>query len=807
MATAPAPGMFLERGLSPQSKPAKSESPYTDEQLQKLVKQCKKESFDKRSVWERTWMRNIHYVANRHWITYLRNQNQWVDVKLAKWIPKPVVNMIGDGVQALRAMFEQVELDVLVRPQGNDPKNVAVAAIADDYSPVLYEEHDMRTVLNEADYWFIVTGNVWLHTYLERDAKHGIVEDPLVECATCGKQYGDSEVLEAGDKCPHCGSPELMPVTDPLSGQPATKTITKGKGKTIALSPFEIAFPNTHARWEDVPYCIRMRWRRKSYYESNPTLAPQVAKFGWSKAPSETSMQLFRSLPQTNDLGLAPFIAGADNRHGGDADEEGTVEYELWYRPCGEYPQGLVVRWIGESSLIILHQEEDEGVPGSIPYTDAEGNAVFTFAHAAWEQRGGRVYGTSPLDAAISMQNILNQLWSFMLMIVNRVANPLWMIPKGSEIEKFTGAPGLVVKWNPLTVGGNAKPERVDGANIPSSIFQLEERVRAELEKRMGTFEIIKGEKPPGVDSFAGMQLLDEKAKGRFASAFKARGSMFKDWFKSALEIEREFGEETRIAQVMTPARGWTRKVFENAQLQGSFTVLVEDGSLAPKTTLGRRAAIEHLHTLGMLDPNDQDIKYKILQEFGQTRLVPSLDIHVQRALAKQEAFENWATDEVAQQQSMVAGQQAMMQYQTDLANTPEPVAPAPQVDPKTGQPLPADPAQEQQAMDAALPKPPSVAQFTPLAWKPWYNAQVHLGEFIKWVNGDSIQELLTENPGLEPILIAHMQEMEQAVAMKAMQDALNAGGAPTGTPPQGGGMAMKNSNQEAGGVQTANSQ
>lgn len=805
---APVAKMFLERVIPPTNtsgvEPAKG---MDDASLTKLVKDCKKEAFDKRWVWERTWMRNIHYVSNRHWITYVRQQNQWVDVKLAKWIPKPVVNMIADGVQALRAMFEGVELDVYAQPVGGDAKNVAVAAVADDYSPILHKEHDMPTVMNEADYWFVVCGNVWLYTFYERHIRHGVNTVDYEQCVACGQVYTSDKIAEAEGACPHCGATEFQPAVDEQTGQPmAPLSLPKGKGVTLALSPFEVAFPNNYARFEDVPYVIRMRWRRKEYFTEHPVLSAQVAKFNWSKAPSETSMQLFRSLPQHSDLGVSPFIGSSDVRSGtSDNDEEGTVEYELSYRPCGAYPQGLVVRWIGEANVIILHDEENEAYPGELPYKDVKGNALFTYTHAPFEQRGGRVYGTSPLDAAIPMQNILNQIWSFMLMIVNRVANPLWMIPKGSEIEKFTGAPGLVVKWNPLTVGGQAKPERVDGANIPATVFTLEEKVRQNIEERMGTFDLLKGTKPAGVDAFAAMQLLVERSQSRFSSAFKARGRMYRDWNQFALEIEREFGED-RIQQVMSPARSWVEKIFKVADLQGSFTIIVEDGSQTPKTTLGRRAAIEHLNQLGFLDPADPDQKYKVLQEFGQSRLAPTLDIHVQRALCKQQAFEDWANDPQQQQMSMVRAEQGMMDYQQKLAAVQPPEPPPPQIGPD-GLPMPPDPVAERQAMQAALPKPPSPAEFTPLAWKPWYNPVIHKQEFMKWANGDSVQMLLQQNPKLEAILIAHLADIEMAEAELMARMAGPAPGGPPQRKPGGAGRAMQNSNQEAGGVQTANSQ
>jgi hypothetical protein len=773
-----------------------------DGEYLELFRKCKKESFDSRWIWERGWMRNIHYVNNRHWITYTKKHNEWRDVKLAKWIPKPVTNKMGEGVQALRAMFASVNIGTNVRPIGNDPKNIAVAAVADEYGPILHEEHQMDDVLNEADFWFIVTGNVFLHTFVDSGIANGFTEVPTEQCATCGAQYESPEIVEAKGACAECGGMEFVPAVDELTGEPIEpRRVNNTRGKTIALSPFELAFPSSHARFEDVPYVIRLRWRSKDYYEQHPTLKAQVADVKWTTAPSETSLQLFRSLPYHNDMGVAPFL----NQGGsGNSAEEGAPEYELWMRPCDAYPEGLVLRVLGDSSPILLHLEDEEAIPGPIPYKSVDGKPVFTFSHAAFEQRGGRVYGTSPLDSVIPKQNMLNQLDSMIQMIVQRMSNPLWLVPKGAEIEKFTGEPGLVVKWNPLTVGGNNKPERVDGSGADSSLFNIREMYLKDIEEGLGTYDIVKGSKPAGVEAFSAMQLLVERSQSRFASAFKSRGNLYKDWNLFALEIEREFGPAERTRMVLSPARTWTQKQFKQAQLQGSFSVIVEDGSNAPKTTLGIRAAVEHLNQLGMIDASDPDQRHKVLTLFGQASLNPSLDIHMQAALRKQQAFEEWAQNPKAQQQSMVLAEQDMAKYQQELAAAQPAPAPAPQVGPD-GQQIPADPAAEQQAIQAALPQPPSITKNTPLAWKPWFMPEIHKQEFLKWANSDVVIELLKTNPALEALLVAHLQEIDMALAEKAqaMAMAQAAGGAQVNIgKPGGSGRAMANSNKESGGSQ-----
>ena len=791
-------GMFLERPVEEEQEV--DQSFISDEDALKLFKECKKESFEHRWIWERGWMRNIHYVNNRQWIEYVRRTNEWRDVRLAQWFSKCTSNQLATGVQALRAMFGSVNIGVNVRPIGADSKNVAVAAVADELSPLLHEIHDMDSVLNESDFWFIVCGNVFLHTYLERDAKHGVTVIPFEQCVACKAIYSTDAIQEKGNTCPDCGAADFIPAMSPETGEPMEKTVPNGKGITVALSPFELAFPNTYARFTDVPYVIRLRWRQKSYYENHPTLKAQTARIKWSKAPSEHALQLFRSLPFHSDIGVAPFLGSSGSGASGSENEEGAAEYELWMRPCDKYPQGLVLRILGDVNPIVLHLEDDEAIPGPLPYQDSDGKPVFTFSHAPFEQRGGRVYGTSPLDGVIQKQNQLNQLDSFVLMIINRMSNPLWLVPKGAEIEKFTGQPGLVVKWNPLTVGGNAKPERIDGLGPNPSLFTIREQYLNDIEEGMGTFDVLKGEKPAGVEAFSALQLMVERGQSRFGSAFKARGHLYKDWFKFALELEREFGPEERTRNVLSPTRTWTMQQFQNAQLQGCFDVIVEDGSMTPKTTLGIRAAIEHLNSLGFLDPNDPDQKYKVYQLFGQSGLAPALDVHMQAALRKQQAFEEWAMNTQAQQLSFQLATADMQKYQQDVAAI-QPPPQAEQIGPD-GMPVPSDPVAEQAQMQAAIPPPPSINKRTPLAWKSWYDPSIHKQEFLKWANGDKVVELLKENEALEALLEAHLQEIDGALAVKAM--ALAAARPNPGGGGIGAGQAMANSNSESGGAQNA---
>lgn len=770
--------------------PLQEEPLFTDEEILELHTQFKREAFHQRPVFEKQWTRNIWYVLGRQWIEYHARDGQWKDIRLAKWVPRPVTNKCKTVVQAVRAMFGAVQIGTNCRPNGDSPKNISVAATCDQLSPLLHQRHTMDRVMSEFDWWLIVTGNAFLYTYWDYDVRHGMVPVKVYECATCGYTLTEDRIEQ-----------KMMPVCEdcggPLTPNGKMERIAKGRSVTDPLSPFELVFPNNYSRFDEVPYVYRLRWRPKSYFQNNPALKDTLPLITFSKQPSDQSLRIFKALSTQNDLGLNP-VFWAEGGSSGDV-EEGVTEYELWVKPCDKYPDGLVARIVGESNPVVLHLEKDEALPGPMPYKDAEGMPVFPFSHAVYEHVGGRILGSGALDPIIQKQDQLNQLDSMVLMIIQRMANPVWLEPKGAEVEKFTGEPGLVVKWNPLTVNGQAKPERIEGIGPPAALFNIREQYLLDIEELSGTFDIMKGGKPANVEAFSALALLDERSKSRFASVFQSRGDAYAHNLKVQLELTREFGPDKITEAVLAPNRKYTLETFLRADLQGSVSVVVENGTQQPKTSLGRRAAIEHLNQLGFINPADPDQAYKVFQEFGCTYLSPSLDVHVQAAHQKQEAFEKWVTDQAALKQwaDEQLAAQAQFQQQADAAQV-EYV-----VQSETAE------ASGNVAPPPQMPEPPSPLAGSPLEWRGWYNPNIHKQEFLKWANGDRIRELILQKKEIVGLLEAHLMEMdiklmEQASGMVGgvMLGDSAAQAAPTQQPTKakkgGNGSAMGNSNTES---------
>jgi len=755
------------------TKPTKTPT-LTDQQLKDLWESDKKECFADRWIWERQWQRGGYYVSGWQWLAPYSMSRGWRKADVGANVPTPVSQYPKIAVQSIRAMLTSIKSGVNVRPTSKEPKAVITAATAQDYDPVLRDLHRLSDVLTEFDWNFLVYGNSWLHSYwdpLGGDA----IDVPWEACAGCGLELRSDAIAEAGQQCPSCHGTQFAPAVDPESGEPRVDRETEGAGVTCALSPLEIAFPLQYQRWRDVPKLVRLRWRDKSYAVDHPVLKDQMQHFNYQKGATERSLQIVQSLPYQNDLG--PSGARASGAAAGSSEAEGYPEYEVWYRPCPAYPEGLVFRVAGDSNPIILHLEESEGLPGPLPYHDVKGRSIFTFSHAAFEHVGGRVLGSGVLDPAIPKIDELNRHDSLVEMIMMGMASPLWVVAKGSEPQflQRSGRP-MIINWDPLVANGKGEPKRIKGAE-PGRAFQSlrQEKVR-DIEEALGLGALLKGVPPAGVEAYSALQLLDEISKSRFANAFQARAQVIVDWFGWALELERQYGPKTRAHALMVPNRGWATKIFQTADLSllGDIKIIAEASTTMPTTTLGKRAAVEHGNQLRLFDPSyqmDPNVKHAMLELLGITELEPGLNAHVEACLRIQEDFMVW----------LESGGPAK------LRTVPDPV---------TGQPTP----------DIQDPS-------YPLQWRRWYKPEIHRERCLLWANSDRMVDLFKKFPPATGLVDAYLQEIDLALLMQQQGDRdpnpspdvpppPPPGAAPSPNPaPRGAGRALANSQQNSAPV------
>lgn len=615
----------------PQTAAPKGKPPaYTNKQRQlEIFKTVRRQSVENRAVFERKWWQILNYLLRRQWIYLDTKRGQWRDKRLAKWMPRPTTAKLNEIQTTLRSMFGSIELGAIARPNGNDPLNITTSEVADGLEPLLKEEHDFDTVTRDADFWLTALGNVILHPWWDADRGESIMV-PESRCADCGLVYPPGTVDLENPECESCGGVNIL-------ATPGTEVpIAQGSGCTDVCSPLEILVPSGYQNWKDVRELIRARWRTKSHYEANyPHLVSQIK---WEKTPKERSLQLMKALASQSDLSTTPYVGAGSE----DGDSEGVVEYEMWIKPTEEFPEGYVGRFVGEGEDPIIIEDEQQSLPGPIPYRDQKGKALWNWIHIGYDTFGGRLWAAGPMEPLLPLVDKLNRLDARIELTVDRMSNPVWLEPKGAEVERLTGEPGIVVRYHALGTGGIGKPERIEGQNVPQSLFQLRMQYVQDIEDAAGTQNVLKGERPVNVDTFSGMQLLAEMGQKRFTVAFKERGRAYQEWYTLALEMERSFGPPERTMSVLGPNRTWAFEVFKKADLSGSVTIVVEDGSTVPKTALGKRAAIDHANQLKLIDAANPEQVYAIMSHLGLKDLVPQIDKSVSAVQREQYLYEKW---------------------------------------------------------------------------------------------------------------------------------------------------------------------
>lgn len=670
-------------------------STLTDTFLLERFQELKRDASEMRFVFERQWWRTILYLLNRQWIYFDAKRNEWRDKRLKKWIPKPVTNKLKEVQSTMRAMFAAVQLGTLSRPNGNDPKNISTANTVDQLQPLIHEEHQMESVMPLADFWFVNLGNVFLHPWWNPDGGTivPINEDQCVQCGP-GSQTVPINPQQPF-QCPTCGGTQAtqVHVTD----------VPSGAGATDVCSPFEMLVPSHASVFDEVTKLIRVRWRIKSYYEDH---YPELAKtLTFEQQPQERTLNMFKAIASQNDMATTPYTLGTGNR----TQTLGLTEYEYWEKPSSQFPRGLFFRVAGENTII---HDENQSMPGPIPTETAKGQTLWPWVHLAYEIFGGKLWSDGCHGPLFQKQDQINQLDSHTQLAFQRMGNPVWLEPKGTEVERFTGEPGLVVKY--ATIGNTAvKPERIPGEDIKPGVFALRQQYLQDIEELAGTYDILKGHKPTGVEAFSALQLLVERSQSRFTAAFQARGEAYRKWFSIALELERKYGPQQRTMSLLGPNGTWTFQTFQNADLLGDISIVVEDGTNVPKTALGRRAALEQVFNMGAINPADPDVKYALLSEMGLSAYMPSLDTAKNAALRQQAAFEQWAK----------AGAQGM----------------------------------------------------PPLKIQPWDDPEILLSELRKWANSDVMQSILNDPQVGQMCTQYVVQYYEQLATMIQMAQAAQA--------------------------------
>ena len=589
-----------------------------------------------RTQFERAWFRNVCFYAGQQDIIVDRGRFRLKETP--PWYPKVQTNKFKEKARDIQSAVMQGRVPIRYLPATDDAQSQATAEIGERVREVIYDEAKIDLKELELASWFTITGNAFIHTYYDYDEKYGSSPAPKLECSNCGQSYGAQDVVDQDIDpeqpfCPYCQETQGLQV--PLQESQETELLPIGSICVDVLSPFEVRADSRVRDYRDWKWFIRTRRYDVSF-----------AKEKWNyQGGAGDRDEPGGSLSQTYLDTLAQLNSNFNPKDSyipttsGESKAPKVTAYEYYQLPDDDYPEGVrAVRlgsgWENVVEFGPLVTEYGAGIK--------EGQKFLPIIHLRAEVVPGRLWGDTPLNEAIPLQLFRNVVERVIKLEIQRMANSVWLDPKGSGVSLYTGGPGQVITYNPLTLGGTTpvKPERVaPQLNHLSMLLELLKFIDDAIERVTGTYFLQGGDAPSGVTAASALALLDERAKKAMAPLVREWAKGFLAFDEQALEIARQNWTDSRIRIVAGRNKKWETDTFMASDLQGAVSMEIDYQSMFPKSNATERAEIQQLIEGAVLNPQDPQTKMQILKKFGMLYMLGSYDLDVKQAQKEQEAF------------------------------------------------------------------------------------------------------------------------------------------------------------------------
>jgi hypothetical protein len=572
--------------------------------------------------------RNIRFLNGDQWlIPAMGGAVGWRPANLKKGTPTPVTNRYAEVSKAFSSMLSRFEPSLKARPATEDPDDVATAEVSERVVEVCDTEVKIVPLRQTLANWVTHTGGAWLEDGYDPSPDHGMVEVPMEACSQCGVQAMPTQ--EATCAAPGCGGP-MAPALDP-TGQPVTTPQPRGAMYTEVVNLFEMLFDFT----ETDPSKHRAFIRKKS-------IDVDRAKQRWSAFKDRISADSIAGNFLTSD-GLAMITPNLDDQgplryqqYGTGTVNNRVTETWYWQLPDDTYPDGLLSISLGRSSPISVHA-------GPLPYyaRRADGSKKYFLPQTFFAQEfiPGSAWPRTVMNDVALKQAQRNRWESLIEQAGGKMANHVWLIPTGSNVQHLTGEMGLVINWNAMGTAGHAKPERFQGLPVPQSFYENLDRIDKAIDGLSHVMDVLRGARPPGVTAGVTIQLLKERAESLFGPMFVLWHNAWAERASKVIEIFRLFATEERLTQIMGKNGKWKVSKWSAADLQGNVDIIPEVGVSLPRSTMTDRAEIEQVVAMRAVNVQDPETNYEILKHYGKLSLSPGMKNDEQNAAIENEQF------------------------------------------------------------------------------------------------------------------------------------------------------------------------
>lgn len=599
----------------------------TDSQaLADAIEKFYKSDGAQKSQLARNWERNHLMLDGRQWIVYDATGTTgglWRNVNVSKqneYVPRPVTNYLFDTYQTLKSYLIKSKPRCKVTPNTSQHKDKEAAKLA-----TLVSECNWERLKEEQNYEYaaaalLAYGTVFKKSYWDTTMVSVVKVPRMIQQPTIDPQTGQQTGMqEVQDK-------------DPVNGDPLFDELPLGDVNSEIVEPYRIALDpmamDLHkARWIMEYAIVPLSWLEETYGKEGEGYTNKVAEVKSEKSLSGT-MRRFFQLKTSSGVKTSSTLYSSGVTNSDEMVENCAVLKEYYERPTRKFPKG---RLVAVANNVTLYA-------GATPYQGPEQGDWHPYSECRWELYPGRFWGRSPLDDAVEIQKRINSIDSTVILTRKTMAIPQKLIPMGSAIQpgQWTGRPGQEVFFR--DVPGSAGPSTIPAAGVDQSVFAERAQSVEDIKTVSGAIDILKGDRPPGVNAASALNLLYEVGTGKIFPCL--------DRWKKFIEVDQKKQLRLISKNYKEPRPDFIRILksrntelsdedinrFIGDDLYDNCNVVVEAGSNVPKLQAANQALLMEIAQGGSLQLDKPQNAMEFQRQLGITGFDNDIGPDVKRA-------------------------------------------------------------------------------------------------------------------------------------------------------------------------------
>lgn len=381
------------------------------------------------------------------------------------------------------------------------------------------------------------------------------------------------------------------PMIDPESGEMVGH---EGDIRLDIASPFEIFVDPLAKTHDEISWACRTKVRKLEYFRERYPERGHLVK--------EESAWLLSTQYELRINSLNRQGSSSDNSQ--QQMKNAAIELVYFEKPSRKHPNG---RMITTANGVLL---EDKELPvGEIPIVKFDDIVI-----------GGKYASESTITHLRPLQDYKNMLMRKRSEWVSRTLGGKFIAPKGHGMmaEALNNESGEIIEYNPVPNAG--PPQPMDVPQLPSYVYQEDDRVDQEINDISGIGEISRGTLPAAGLPAIGMSLLQEQDETRLGIVTENHEHAYARMGQLILKYVGRFYEMPRMLKVAGEGLDYCVKHFTGAELRSNYDVIVIRGSTLPGSKTLKRQEVINAYQQGLLgQPGDPKLRDKILDmlEFG----------------------------------------------------------------------------------------------------------------------------------------------------------------------------------------------